>query len=99
MFCWLFFYSAYLDKNIFSAAVDTRYQTSGAFLQPNPVTLRRGRNKVVRPRTAQPKLSGEAHLEHGDVGAVRGGGQVAAPRHRVVRRLHIQLAFQDAFII
>lgn len=49
--------------------------------------------------TAEPNLSGEAHLKHGNVGAVRGGGQVAAPRHRVVRRLHIQLAFQDAFII
>lgn len=41
----------------------------------------------------------ETHLKHSHVGAVRGGGQVAAPRHRVVRRLHVQLAPQDAFII
>lgn len=39
------------------------------------------------------------HLKHSNIRAVWCGGQVAATRHRVVRRLHIQLASQDTFII
>lgn len=50
-------------------------------------------------RNSSMNMSGEAHLIHSHVGAVGRGGQVAAPRHRVVRRLHVQLAPQDAFII
>lgn len=39
------------------------------------------------------------HLKNSHVGAVRCGGQVAATRHRVVRRLQIQLASQDTLVV
>ncbi len=44
-------------------------------------------------------MADSAHLEHSNIRAVWCGGQVAATRHRVVRRLHIQLASQDTFVI
>ncbi len=43
--------------------------------------------------------TGLPHLEHSHIGAVWGGGQVAAAGHRVVRRLNVQLASQDAFVV
>lgn len=39
------------------------------------------------------------HLKHRNIGAVWSWGQVASPRHWVVRRLHIKLASQYTFII
>lgn len=39
------------------------------------------------------------HLKHSNIRAVWCGGQVTTTGHRVVRRLHIQLAPQDTLII
>lgn len=44
-------------------------------------------------------MTDSPHLKHGDIRAVWCGGQVAATGHRLVGRLHIQLAPQDAFVI
>lgn len=44
-------------------------------------------------------MTDSPHLKHSNIRAVWCGGQVAATGHRMLRGLHIQLAFHDAFVI
>lgn len=55
--------------------------------------------KVLKQEFIECVKINSPHLKHSNIRTVWCGGQVAAARHWMVRRLHVQLASQDTFVI